>query len=389
MRYLEVALELDAWLAERDDRGYDPHDLLASPLVRALTLGTRWGGVLWTQLGRRSPIQFRPLLGVPRSQNSKGIGLALSAQRFLYQATGRESHRERARVLTEWLDNAAVRDGRYPGIGWGYPFPWANRDFYAPAGTPASVVTVFNAHTLLDTIEQFGWTEYEDLVEGAVEFLRLGLNRLPGPGGSFIFSYTPLDRRWIHNASLLTASLLARAGAHFGDDEALTDALRAADFTRAAQRSDGSWPYGLGSRNSWVDSFHTGYKLIALDQIRRATGSREFDEAIERGLDYWKRAFFVGPAVGFFSGRPYPIDMHAVAHAILTLLHFRAEIPDASRRAEALADWALAEMRDREGYFYYQRHRHWTNRMVYMRWVQAWALRAFAELGAAEAEGWI
>src|SRR5690606_34265818 len=119
-------------------------------------------------------------------------------------------------------------------------------------------------------------------------------------------------------ANLLAASLLARLGAT-GDESLLDEALRAARFTAAAQRADGSWPYGVTGRNSWVDSFHTGYTLVALSEVAAAAGVAEFDQAIERGLDYWRRAFLVGPAVSFYPGEPYPVDLHAVAHALVAL----------------------------------------------------------------------
>jgi hypothetical protein len=47
--------------------------------------------------------------------------------------------------------------------------------------------------------------------------------------------------------------------------------------------------------------------------------------------------------------------------------------------AERLGDWAMAEMRDPAGYYYYQHHGRWRNRIAYMRWTQAWMLRALAE----------
>ena len=37
-------------------------------------------------------------------------------------------------------------------------------------------------------------------------------------------------------------------------------------------------------------------------------------------------------------------------------------------------------MRGEDGSFHYLRHARWTNRLRYARWVQAWMLRALAEL---------
>jgi polysaccharide biosynthesis protein VpsJ len=368
----DAALELDRWMADRDYAGHDPHDFLASPLVRATTLGRRYPAIAWTQLGKRLPFQLRPALAVPRARNAKGIGLVLAGKvRLAEGLAGSEID-----GLVDWLDADAVRFGG--GAGWGYPFPWANRDFMAPPRTPSSVATAFVGHALLDARERCGVVRAGALAEEAGRFLTTSLNRIPGPGDTFCLSYTPLDRRAVHNASLLAASLLARLG---GAEDTVRPVTR---FTLEAQRADGSWPYGIDRRNAWVDSFHTGYVLLALDEIGRHLDVAGLDDAVERGLAYWRGAFFDGPAVGFHPGGRYPVDTHAAAQAILTFLGLRHRIPAGPAEARRLGEWAVAEMRDPSGFYYYQHHGRWRNRLPYMRWVQTWMYRALVELAATE-----
>ncbi|MGH7477137.1 MAG: hypothetical protein ACRELD_12765, partial [Longimicrobiales bacterium] len=164
-----------------------------------------------------------------------------------------------------------------------------------------------------------------------------------------------------------------------------TTALAAARFSARAQREDGSWPYGTSRRDRFCDSFHTGYTLVALNMIGQSLRTAEFDPAVQRGLDYWRKAFLIGPAVAYHPGRPYPVDAHAVAHAIVTLCVFRPWLPDGLTKARRLAAWMLSQMRDPEGFFYYRRTRTRVNRIAYMRWVQAWMLLALAELATADA----
>jgi hypothetical protein len=365
-----AAAALERWITDRDLLGWDPYDALASPFVRALAPG-RWSKVAWTQLLRRSPVQLRPLLRVPRLPNPKADALVLESRLRVGALAA-------ARPLVERLERAVA-----PGGGWGYAFPWANREAYAPAGTPNAVVTSFAGHALLDALEA-GVPVRESALVDAGAFLAERLQRLGGPNGTFCFSYTPLDRRGVHNASVLAASLLARLGARLDRSAWRDDARAAARFTLAAQRPDGSWPYGLSARSDWVDGLHTGYVLIALDRIDQALGPEAGRPAVERGLRYWRETFLVGPAVAHRPGRAFPVDMHAVAHAILTLLHFRARVPDAVGKARALARWSCAEMRAPDGSFHYLRHARWTNRLSYLRWVQAWMLRALTELAMVE-----
>jgi hypothetical protein len=369
----EAALRLDRWISTRDFRGWDPYDALASPLVRALSLGTRAGAIAWTQLLRRSPVQLRPLLGVPRLDNPKAVALVLEGRLGLASL-----HAGNVQELVDWLELQ-----RTPAGGWGYPFPWANRDAFVPAGTPNAVVTAFVGQALL-AAEAAGGRVRDDVLAGAGDFLAGGLARIEGPRETFCFSYTPLDRRAVHNASVLAAALLARLARRLARPAWGDAALAAARFTLAAQRADGSWPYGTTARNGWVDSFHTGYVLVALDDLGRALGTDEAEAAIERGLAYWTATFLVPPAVAHRPGRPFPVDMHAVAHAVLTLLRFRTRVPDALERARSLAAWALSEMRAHDGSFHYLRYRTGVNRLKYLRWVQAWMFRALAELAVAD-----
>jgi hypothetical protein len=48
--------------------------------------------------------------------------------------------------------------------------------------------------------------------------------------------------------------------------------------------------------------------------------------------------------------------------------------------AQQIASWAIDNLRDQRGFFYYQRRRFYTLRKPYMRWTQAWMLYALARL---------
>jgi hypothetical protein len=372
-------------MAARHFEGYDPHDVLSSPVVTRLTFGRRWLAVGWTQLGKRSPFQLRPLLKVRPAQSATTMGLVLASYARLARLIGWERFASSAGSLVRWLQANGER--RWGGVGWGYPFPWANRDFMVPAGTPSGVVTAFVGHALLDIAEEQGVATAARLAEAASEFVERALWRVAADSsGGFCFSYTPLDTRAVHNANLLAASLLARVAARRNGHAGGETALQAARWTVRAQAGDGSWPYGIGQRNAWIDSFHTSYNLVALREIGRRLQTEEFEPALRRGAEFWRRAFVRGPAVGFFAFRPYPVDTHAVAHAIITFVALRDLWDDAIEQAERLAGWALANMRHRRApTFWYQRHRWTANRLVYVRWTQAWMLAALADLAAVTA----
>jgi hypothetical protein len=92
--------------------------------------------------------------------------------------------------------------------------------------------------------------------------------------------------------------------------------------------------------------------------------------------------------VRYFHNQTYPVDAHAVGHALLTLAEFSKEDPTALDQAAQCFAWAMANLRSSGGYFYYQHGRWFTNRISYMRWSQAWMLTGLtAFLMASPREG--
>lgn len=353
--------------------GHDPFDALLSPLALPLRR-LRWPAVAWIQLRRRSSMELATVLAIPPHLNPKSLSLTLQGL-LAWRHSGRASPGVDPVVLTERLQSLQTRSG-----GWGYPFPWANRHFLAPAGTPSSVVTAFVGGSLLDARSAgLDVAGTDDALRRAARFVVSDLRRIPTPGG-FLFSYTPLDDRAVHNSSLLAAEFLARVHSEVEpSDEWAESARAAARATLSAQRPDGSWPYGRSRRDSFVDSFHTGYILRSLRRLD-ALGVVEAGSAVQRGFDYWWETFANGTGIPHRPHVPYPVDFHAVAEAMLTLLAFRDVRPEASARAVELAWWAVERGRGRDGAFDYLWHPTRPNKTRYLRWVQAWMFRGLATL---------
>jgi hypothetical protein len=219
------------------------------------------------------------------------------------------------------------------------------------------------------------------VARSACDFLLDDLHRLEPSPDELCFSYTPLDRRYVHNASLLGASVLAEVGAESGEARLSELALAAARYSARRQRADGSWRYGEGATDGWVDNFHTGFVLVCLRQIGDRLGASELREPVERGYQFWKDRFFEADgAPKYYPTRLYPIDAHSAAQAILTFLAFADRDPEARGRADRLADWTIEHLQDPKGFFHYQIHARYRIRIPYIRWSQAWMQRALSEL---------
>jgi hypothetical protein len=364
--------------------GYDPYDALRSPVVRALSFGARWPRIAWIQLVKRSPLNLRPLLLVPKGVNPKGLGLVARALVYDARARGADRREEVARLLAR-LD--ALRSPKATGAGWGYNFDWQSRAFFVPEGTPSVVCTTFVANAYLDAYLAWGEPEWLARAREACEFVLTDLNRTEGTDGSFCFSYTPLDRTTVHNASMLGAELLARVGRETGEAALAEAAVAATRFTVAAQREDGAWPYGELAFQSWVDSFHTGFVLVSLDSVIRATGRDEWAGALERGYALYRDRFFLADGTPkYYDNGLYPVDIHSAAQALVTFAALARLDPGALERARLVFGWAVEAMRRGDGSFAFQKHRRYTNRTSYIRWSQAWMLYGMARLIAAERE---
>ena len=66
--------------------------------------------------------------------------------------------------------------------------------------------------------------------------------------------------------------------------------------------------------------------------------------------------------------------------AIVALVELQHLDPAALESAATVARWSIQNLRDRRGFFYYQRWRFHTVRIPYMRWSQAWMAYGLARL---------
>ena len=153
--------------------------------------------------------------------------------------------------------------------------------------------------------------EYLDVALSSAQFVLHDLHRTPHEGG-FLFSYSPLQGNdTVYNASLLGSRLLAYCY-HYTGDETMKEAAReSVQACCAGQREDGAWVYGMLPVQSWVDSFHTGYNLDALEGYEQMTDDKGFHEYVERGLDYYLTHFFEQDGCPkFYDNLKYTIDIH-------------------------------------------------------------------------------
>jgi hypothetical protein len=375
--------ELLSWCRQHDFAGHDPFDALNSRIFQATPLAkSRNARLIWTQLLKRSPADFRVLARVPPERNAKGIALFALAQIANYRRVKTEECADQARSLL--FELLSMKLDRYSGACWGYNFDWQSRNFFAERGTPTIVPTAFAARALIDAAQALQDLRdvYLQTARSVCDFILKDLPRTVDNETELCFSYAPNSDTRIFNASLLAAEVLASVGRFSGEHDLCDVAERATRYVVNNQREDGSWLYGTDPKQSWVDNFHTAYVLFSLKRIiNMSSFGSEFQPALQRGYEYWKNNFFLAEGwPKYYHDDPYPADAHAAASAIVTFLECRELDRDASKLAQRVASWTIQNLRDSRGFFYYQRRRFYTVRKPYMRWTQAWMLYALARL---------
>ncbi len=368
-------------------KGCDPFDGLNSKLFQWMP-GLKSGifGLAWIQFFKQSPINFRPLLGVPKRRNPKGIGLFILGLLEDFRRTQNSAFLQEATALADWLLTQQCDRKEWQHSCWGYHFDWKARAFFVPKGKPNVITTVYVARALFalaDTLEALDCKKqaevYRQPALDAADFIVHTLY-IEADGRCF-FAYIPGETAFVHNASLWAAAWVAVVADYTNNDVYKALALKVARQSTSEQKADGSWVYGARHHHQFIDGFHTGYNLEALDTVRRSLNTHEFDQAIKKGFSYYKANFFeLDGTAKYYHNNRYPLDMHSVAQAVLTVVKLAGE-DGHEDEDRALTEKVLSRALETlylpgKQRFVYQQTRHFTNSINYMRWSQAWAYYA-------------
>jgi len=367
---------LERYILQEEYAGYDPYDVLQSPLFKLPLLRTRHTIRLAAQqVMRRVPLNLRPLLRIPKGHNPVTYGLCLQAFSYLMTVypERKEFYRQQAAGCIAQLKR--LRSPGYSGACWGYDFDWESRYTRLDAMTPTVVATGIITNGLFEYYCACADEEALDLCRSATRFVSNDLKRTHD-GGEFCFSYSPLDTQVVLNATMKGARLLAQVFSVDRDPNLLKDASSTVRFVLRHQQRDGGWSYSLGDKRDWIDNFHTGYVLECLHEYRKRTGDGSIDSHLAMGFDFYTSSFF--DAAGrpkYYVDSVYPIDSTAAAQSIITLCRFNKV-----ERAIHVANWTISNMQASDGHFFYQRRRIMVNKISYMRWSNAWMLAALSYL---------
>lgn len=359
-------------------KGYDPYDSLNSRLFRNIPVFSKIPVVklAWTQFFKRSPVNLRAWVGIDKEYNPKALGLFLSAYCYLYRVAPQPAYLEKIRFFSDKL--IELQNPNWSGSCWGYNFDWQSRAFFQPRDTPTIVATTFIASAFLDAYEIVGEEKLLEIAKSSCDFILKDLNRTYDDDGDFSFSYSPLDKSVVFNASLLGSRILSRVYSFTKDKALLDEARTSVVFACKHQQDNGAWSYGTYDFHQWIDNFHTGYNLECLADYGRFSGDRSFENQLKKGFDYYIDTFFTDEGVAkYYNNSVYPIDIHAPTQLVITLSKLNL-FEEHKELVDKVLTWTIDHMQSGEGYFYYQINKYFTSRIPYMRWAQAWMFYALS-----------
>lgn len=360
-----------------DFMGYDPYDTLNSKLIQIISFGNKYIQAGFTQLFRSLPINLRPILFIPKGYNPKGIGLFLELYSKLYFIEKDERYIQTINQLLDILEK--TKSPGYHGNCWGYNFPWQSRVVFKPRWTPTIVNTAFIGHALLYCYEFTNSIKALALLQSISEFILKDLNRHE-ENNSLCFSYSPIDKEFVHNANMLGASFLIRYAKLFNKQELISIAHKSLRYSINHQNTDGSWFFANAPTHKWIDSFHTGFKLESIRWFIEIGEGESYLESYTKGIQFYSKNFFLKDGTPkYYHNQTFPIDIHAPSEGIYFFSKFTNI--EYEKLTSSIYQWVIKHMYSKsKGYFYFRISKYGKNRIEYIRWSSAWILRGLVEL---------
>ncbi len=388
---IDSFLLLKNYCEQEQFKGWDVSDGIESPILCKTFLGkSAFCRFVFQQLTghRLAFFNIRPLLFVPKLYNAKGIALFLNGYCNLYdlldagveidESVTKEVCFNKIHELAELL--ISLRSKGINHYGWGYPIAWQGRtSFYFPSHTPTVVASSFAVDALFHAFEVTKMERYKSIALDTAEFILNDLHRTKCNSG-FLFSYSPFPGNdKVFNASLLGGRVLVQCYKYSDKKEYLEVAKECIDTCANEQRADGSWVYGMDSFQNWIDNFHTGYNLEAIQEYQNVSQDMTYSDVLKKGIRFMLENHFDSNGVPkYYHHKQYPIDIHCCGE-IFVVLYKLGVFKENENLVDGVYLWTIENMFDRKrGYFYFQKRSWITNKTPLMRWSEAFMFNALS-----------
>ena len=129
--------------------------------------------------------------------------------------------------------------------------------------------------------------------------------------------------------------------------------------------------------SSEISAFPSAFNLTG--SIMEYSGDFGWEDTLKKAYNYFFDTFWLADGCPkYYNNSLYPIDIHCSAQGIITCLELEKYNANSRPFADRIARWAIDNMQDAKGYFYYQKTKWFINRTPYIRWNQAWMFYSLA-----------
>lgn len=379
--YLKICESSLEWARQQQFRGYSKFDALNSPLLRLFSCKSTFLRKAFVFAISRSPVNIRPLLGVVKKQNPKGLALFARSYLNLYELTGNESYKTQADKLLALLLTVSQKEN-FSGHCWGYEHPWQNIAFFIPPYEPNSVVTCAAAEAFLKAYHLFGQQEHLDVCRSVADFLLNDLTQIDVGPGRLCRSYDLRSDWKVINVNAFIAAFLAKLYAVTKIEQYKTVAEQTMQWVIDQKTDNCAWYYTDPPEASriTIDNYHTGFVLDSIQEYLEVFDNPQFGQVWEKGLAYYRKNLFTADfAPKWMYNRITPHDIHGAAQGIITFSKAAVRQPELLNEARNVLDWTLENLYDvSQSRFFYQKTKRWTKRFTLMRWSQGWMCYAIS-----------
>jgi hypothetical protein len=350
-------------------RGIDPYDFASSKLKLPKALLPKV-----SFMNKVSPVNFRPLLGIKPSENSKSNALFMHAMVNIdYKA-----YRHQVAYLFDWFMKNKSKE--FDEFSVGFAFEMTLSRYQSGPGKTSLIITLFTLYAFIEYYQQSGDPEalkailsFEKLLDE--QWLKFETDN------ELWYSYLPTQKDEVYNATAKVGRFYALLYKIQKEQRYADKIQKMLTYLARVQNADGTW--GYSTKASYVDNFHTAFVLESIYEMKQVSFSPQAEKMFTVGLATYEAHCFEGNRALHFHTAHQPKDIRSNI--------LRTEIRDAAnaiilfsklgnhKKAAGILDWSIQHFyHDRKKHFYFFDNKLFKSRINFIRW-QSWMALAISE----------
>lgn len=360
--YENIYSQLIKNASESDYMGIDPYDFASAKLPVPPAISSKISFI-----NKVSPINFRAILGIGTSNNSKSNALFLNAI-----ALNRENYKYEEEYLTRWL--IENKSPEYDDYSIGFSFDMILDRYSSGPGKTSLIITLFACFAFLELYRKTKNEELERVLKSAYRLISTNWPKYKTNSGIW-YSYLPGKVDEVYNATAKVGRFFAEMHKCFPELGANEEIPSIMNYLCDRRFDDGSWGYSV--KSPYVDGFHTAFVLESLHEMLSLLPNSDRGYAVyKQGLADYKNNLMEGARPLHFHKKRGPKDIRngiiktEVRDAACAVILY-SKIGDLAS-AEKVLRWVTDNFYNKSrGHYYFYDNALYTNKINYIRW-QAW-----------------